>query len=91
MDGVVGERGRFTIDTQDAGEGNLVVMVHGPKGGFKLSLRKDAINRRRILASYQPMHAGAYLVDVLWLGTHVPGSPFKAVVAASTEEIQSEL
>ena len=91
MDGVVGERGRFTIDTQDAGEGNLVVMVHGPKGGFKLSLRKDTINRRRILASYQPMHAGAYLIDVLWSGTHVPGSPFKAVVAESTEEIQSEL
>ena len=91
MDGVVGERGKFTIDTQDAGEGNLVVMVHGPKGGFKLSLRKDTVHRRRILASYQPMHAGAYKIDVLWSGTHVPGSPFKVVVAASTEEIQSEL
>ena len=31
MDGVVGERGRFTIDTQDAGEGNLVVMVPWPR------------------------------------------------------------
>lgn len=91
MDGVVGEKGRFTIDTQDAGEGNLVVMVHGPKGGFKLSLQRDAANRRRILASYQPMHTGAYLIDVLWSGTHVSGSPFKVVVAESTDEIQSEL
>ena len=91
MDGVVGERGRFTIDTQDAGEGNLVVMVHGPKGGFKLTLLKDTTNRRRILASYQPMHSGAYLIDVLWSGVHIPGSPFKVVVAESSEEIQSEL
>ena len=81
LDGFVGQKGTFSMETSKAGEGNLVVMVHGPRGGFKLNMSQDRKMKRTVLASYQPSYAGSYLVDVMWSGWHVPGSPFKVKIA----------
>lgn len=81
VDGYVGQEGKFSIDTSSAGDGNLVVMVHGPKGGFELRLTQDKKAKRMVWGSYCPSYPGNYLIDVMWADEHIPGSPFKVNIA----------
>ena len=75
-DGSVGQEGKFTIETENAGAGTLSVNVEGPKGGFQVQLDRDPENERIILAKYNPANAGVYIVGITWSKSHIPGSPF---------------
>ena len=75
-DGCVGQEGNFTIETEEAGTGTMSVRVHGPKGAFKIHMRRHPENERTILVRYDPKYAGQYKIDVTWSDVHVPGSPF---------------
>ena len=75
--GFIGQEGNFTVETGEAGTGTLAVRVHGPKGAFKINMRRHPDNERTILVRYDPNHVGKYSVDITWSDTHVPGSPFE--------------
>ncbi len=79
-DGVVGQEGNFTVETGEGGAGTLAVRVHGPKGAFKINMRRHPDNERTILVRYDPTHAGEYTIDITWSDTHTPGSPFSVDV-----------
>ena len=73
---VIGQEGSFTIETEKGGEGKLEVDVHGPKGAFKINMRRHPENSRTLLARYDPKVVGKYTIDILWDGEHIPQSPF---------------
>ena len=75
--GFVGQEGNFTVETEDGGAGTLSVKVHGPKGAFKINMRRHPDNDRTILVRYDPTNPGKYTVDIMWSEIHIPGSPFK--------------
>ena len=75
--GFIGQEGNFTVETGEAGTGTLAVRVHGPKGAFKINMRRHPDNDRTILVRYDPNHVGKYTVDITWSDVHVPGSPFE--------------
>ena len=75
-DGCVGQEGTFTVETAEGGSGTLQVRVHGPKGAFKIHMRRHPDNNRTILVRYDPTHAGKYNIDITWSDMPIPGSPF---------------
>ena len=72
----VGQEGNFTIETAEAGDGKLEVEVSGPKDTFQLSMRHHPDSDRKILARFDPKHAGDYTIDITWSGSPIPDSPF---------------
>ena len=79
--GFIGQEGNFTVETGEGGAGTLAVRVHGPKGAFKINMRRHPDNERTILVRYDPNIIGIYTVDVTWSDVHIPGSPFKVNIA----------
>ena len=75
-DGFVGQEGTFTVETGEGGSGTLQVRVHGPKGAFKIHMRRHPDNNRTILVRYDPTHVGKYSIDITWSDIPIPGSPF---------------
>ena len=93
-DGFVGQEGNFTVETADGGAGTLSVRVHGPKGAFKINMRRHPENERTILVRYDPNIPGLYTVDITWSETHIPGSPFKVDIAeqeTSRKTVQAQV
>ena len=85
QDGVAGQEGNFLVETKDAGAGTLAVRVHGPKGAFKINMKRDPSNDRSINVRYDPTLPGEYTVDITWSEVHVPGSPFKVYMRSPEE------
>ena len=85
QDGYIGQEGNFTIDTAEAGSGTLSLNVEGPKGGFKVNLSRHPENERIIIANYNPQYAGEYVINILWSGVSVPGSPFTVNIQEKPE------
>ena len=83
--GYVGQQGNFIINTTDAGTGTLSLNVEGPKGGFKVNLTRHPEKDHTIFADYNPEHAGKYVINILWSGVNVPGSPFNVNIKEKTE------
>ena len=79
--GLIGQEGTFTVETEEGGSGTLQVRVHGPKGAFKINMRRHPENNRTILVRYDPTHIGKYNIDITWSDTPVPGSPFIVNIA----------
>ena len=75
-DGYVGQDGNFIIETDKAGTGVLNVRVHGPKGSFKIDMRRHPKNDHKIFVRYDPKYAGEYIIEVTWSDIHITGSPF---------------
>jgi filamin len=88
-DGFVGQEGNFTLETGEAGSGTLSVRVHGPKGAFRINMRRHPDNERTILVRYDPKYSGRYSIDVTWSEEHIPGSPFKVEILEQKEKERS--
>lgn len=80
VEGVVGQEGNFSIDTNGVGDGKLEVLVQGPRGSFQTKLRRHPDNERTLLARYDPTHTGKYTISILWNGKHIDSSPFEVSV-----------
>ncbi|KAL5468760.1 hypothetical protein EMCRGX_G029874 [Ephydatia muelleri] len=80
QNGLVGDKGQFTIDTRNAGMGSLLIKVHGIKDSFKVTADPTPEDKRTLIASYSPKMAGTFSIFVRWSGEHVPGSPFKVII-----------
>ena len=55
--------------------GDLTVQMSGPKGGFAVKKSRDVGDDRVLNVEYTPTTAGDYIVNVLWMGVHIEGSP----------------
>ncbi|XP_072156699.1 filamin-B isoform X2 [Bemisia tabaci] len=78
---------RFICDTRGAGAGQLTVRVRGPKGAFRVEMRRESQKDRTILCKFDPTEPGDYRVEVKWAGEHVPGSPFMVMIFDTQEEL----
>ncbi|KAK6962673.1 filamin-A [Biomphalaria glabrata] len=79
---------RFLVDTHGAGAGQLAVKIRGPRGGFKVEMRRETENERIINCRYDPSEPGSYEIAVRWSGHHVPGSPFNVRIVETREELK---
>jgi filamin len=78
----------FTVNTRGAGPGQLTVKVRGPKGKFRVEMKRRPDNERAIDCRYDPTEVGQYQVIVLWSGEHVPGSPFDVIIVDTLAQLQ---
>ncbi|XP_013775194.1 LOW QUALITY PROTEIN: filamin-A-like [Limulus polyphemus] len=78
---------RFICDTRGAGAGQLTVRIRGPKGAFRVEMRRESQKDRTILCKYDPTEPGDYRLEVKWSGEHVPGSPFVVMIFDTQEEL----
>lgn len=76
-EGVVGEQAEFIIDTSRAGNGRLTVRVDGPRE-VTLQCLDDQDGTCTVL--YLPTEHGMYQINVLFDKSHIPGSPFGAII-----------
>ncbi|KAI1882170.1 hypothetical protein AGOR_G00247920 [Albula goreensis] len=75
--GIVGKPAPFAIDTKGAGTGGLGLTVEGPCEA-KIECQDNGDGSCSV--SYLPTEPGEYAINILFAETHIPGSPFKAVV-----------
>ncbi|GFN79028.1 filamin-a [Plakobranchus ocellatus] len=88
-DGIVGEfESRFLVETQGAGAGQLAVKIRGPRGAFKVEMRRETETERTINCRYDPSEPGEYEIHVRWSGDHVPGSPFIVHLAETRDQLE---
>ena len=89
-DGWINEEGNFSVETANAGTGLLAIKIHGPKGAFKINTKRHPENDRVVLVSYNPTHAGKYIIEIQWSAASIPGSPFIAHIKKREEPIAEE-
>uniref|UniRef100_A0A8C3CZJ3 Filamin A n=1 Tax=Cairina moschata TaxID=8855 RepID=A0A8C3CZJ3_CAIMO len=75
--GLAGVPAPFTIDTKGAGTGGLGLTVEGPCEA-KLECQDNGDGTCSV--SYLPAEPGDYNINILFAGSHIPGSPFRAPV-----------
>ncbi len=83
---VVGKESKFWIDTSKAGPGLLSISVRGHGHPFKVHSSSDPANPWTIVSHFCPIHAGEYIINMMWSGEHIPGSPFSLTVTDGEEE-----
>ncbi|RUS89528.1 hypothetical protein EGW08_002716 [Elysia chlorotica] len=87
-DGIVGEfESRFLVETLGAGAGQLAVKIRGPRGGFRVDMRRQTQTGRTINCRYDPSEPGEYEISVRWSSVHVPGSPFTVHLAETGDQL----
>uniref|UniRef100_T2MH46 Filamin-A n=1 Tax=Hydra vulgaris TaxID=6087 RepID=T2MH46_HYDVU len=83
--GIVAVPARFTIDTKNAGPGDLSVAVEGPsKADIECVDNHDGTCE----VTYIPVEEGKYDVIVKFDNNHVPGSPFHPVIVQDEPAIE---
>ena len=79
--GVCSQPCPFTIVTEKAGAGNLSLSCEGPsKADFNCTDNKDGT----CSVSYLPTEPGEYKIIVKFDDEHIPGSPYRAHITASS-------
>uniref|UniRef100_UPI00358FEB07 filamin-C-like isoform X2 n=1 Tax=Myxine glutinosa TaxID=7769 RepID=UPI00358FEB07 len=86
--GHVGQPACFTIDMRAAGAGELGLTVEGPS-----EAQLECVDNRdgTYEASYLPRQPGDYLVNILFAGEHISGSPFRAVVEPEPKPVHAQV
>lgn len=80
--GTVEKPADFVIDTRGAGNGALNLTVEGPcEARIECKDNQDGTCH----VSYLPTMAGDYMINILYQGVHIPGSPFKATVKSDLD------
>ena len=70
----------FTVDTNDAGPGELSVKCQGPSGDVPVEVIKMLSNTYS--CTYTPQESGEYLLNILWSDDLIPKSPFQIIAFA---------
>lgn len=76
------------IDTRQAGPGSLKIRIGGPSGAFRVQTKKED---KLLRCRYNPQVPGLYIVNILWSGDHVPGSPYNVFLARNSSELNEYL
>ncbi|CAL8338413.1 unnamed protein product [Merluccius merluccius] len=69
----------FSVDTRNAGSGDLKVLLKGPKG-LEEPVKQTGSDGGVFGYEYHPLTPGKYTVSLTWGGVHIPKSPFEVVV-----------
>ena len=69
---------RFFVDTTEAGDGDLIVIIRGSKEDPKAFIQDQGT--RLYTVDFRILQWGDYYANVWWGDHHVPGSPFKLIV-----------
>ena len=77
-----GKWNSFTLETEDAGPGDLKVSIEGEglgERGENITIEPNisAVKEQQYEVAYQPMIPGRYWITVKWADTDIPGSPFE--------------
>ena len=83
---VVGKESKFWIDSSRAGPGLLSISVCGPEHPFEVFSSSDPANPWTFMSQFCPTHTGDYIINMIWSGEHIPGSPFSLTVTYREEE-----
>ena len=86
----VGEPVVFTVDTDDAGAGELIIRASGPTKGKPAQLQITNNEDDTYMATYVPTAPGTHTLHVLWSGNPIPGSPFKVDIQGGPGEIKAD-
>ena len=80
--GTVNKPADFIIDTRGAGNGALNLTVEGPcEANIECKDNQDGTCH----VSYMPTMPGAYNINILYDGVHIPNSPFQAHVKSDLD------
>lgn len=80
--GTVDKPADFAIDTRGAGNGALNLTVEGPcEARIECKDNQDGTCN----VSYLPTMPGEYMINIMFQGEHIPGSPFKATVKSDLD------
>ena len=87
---IAGNPLELTVDTTEAGYGQLRVYVQGPND-YRPRVFSADDDKGNYLIKFDAMKAGRYYVVVAWSDNHVPGSPFKIRVhpAADASKVKA--
>ena len=77
---IVGNPVTFSVNTGGAGEGNLEVNPRGMSAIYSPNITSDGSNHE---VTFTPWEVGPHQVEVLWEGSHVPGSPAPLEIRAA--------
>ena len=72
--GKMGEPFDFTAQAAHAGRGEFEIKPRGPKSVYAAEVKKNKDDTYSV--KFTTFETGSHLVDVLWGGAHIPGSPF---------------
>ena len=73
----------FWVETEGAGDGELVIVVRGPKVSIPskdIVVKKESDDKYH--AEYTPTQAGPHTIEVTFSGLHIRDSPFKVRVGS---------
>ncbi|KAI6645642.1 Filamin-B-like [Oopsacas minuta] len=78
----VGVTSSFTVNTQTAGRGQLIIEIKYDKG----EVLDHSINHNNKIISviYKPSRSGVLYIAIKWSGEHIPNSPYRILVTDPT-------
>lgn len=86
---VVKDGVQFTIDTSKAGAGVLTAACTGPDGSLvPVECKKSGGDQ---LVTIKPKHAGLHMLEIMWDGMQIPGSPIELMINFNDGRIMYEL
>lgn len=79
---IISDPVEFSVDTTNAGHGQLSVTVKRPDGGpCRVYSLEESGKKKLHHLKFDPDLVGHYSVDILWDNTHIPNSPFDFDIA----------
>jgi filamin len=73
----------FSVDTDEAGEGELEVTAKGPSAQYTVNVSDLGETSKEV--SFTPWEIGEHKIEVLWGKGGIPGSPFSVNVGSPLE------
>ncbi len=73
----INDPAKFTVRTKDAGHGDINVKITGPNGELSYHVETSPYTHNY---TYQATEPGDYIVDVQFVGKHIPNSPFPVAI-----------
>ena len=69
----------FTVDGKDAGDGDLNVVIKGPKGELPCDIKDNGDGT--YTCTYKAQIAGRHTITITWSGKGIPKSPYRIEVS----------
>lgn len=82
--GYMNQKAKFTISTREAGLGGLSFAIEGPSEA-KMSCVDNRDGSCEV--DFMPTEPGEYDITVKFADQHIPGSPFKVVIAGTPAQV----
>lgn len=70
----------FTVDGTDAGDGDLKVVIKGPKGEVPCEIKDNGDGT--YTCTYSAPSSGRHTIAITWSGKAIPKSPYRIEISA---------